>query len=90
MNASQPKSAGEFDLLRQVLELIDMFEDENMRMAADTIHINPALDMRRVSGPADLVDKITAEGHMHVAMMHAARTIGEAIRERFGLPPKKD
>jgi hypothetical protein len=76
------------DVLKEVLEIVDMFEDENMRMAADTILINPALDRRRVSGPEDLLAKITAEGHIYTVQMMAARTIGDAIRERFGLPAK--
>jgi hypothetical protein len=78
------------DVLSQVLEIVDMFEDENMRMAADTLLVNPALAWRRVSGPADLTEHFTAETHMHTAMFHAARLIGDAIRERFGLPAKED
>jgi hypothetical protein len=76
------------EVLRQVLEIVDMFENENMRMAADTILCNPALDSRRM-GPADLAEHLTTDGHIHTAMHAAAHLIGDAIRERFGLPPKE-
>ena len=76
------------EILRQVLEIIDLFEDENMRMAGDTVLINPKA--RCVSKPADLEKHYTAETHMHVAMNHAARMIGDAIRAKFDLPAKED
>jgi hypothetical protein len=87
MTAPQPKSAA--DALRQVLEIVDMFEEEDRRMAADTVLLNPALDRSRLSGPVDLA-YFTEETHTHTAICLAAGLIGDAIREKFGLPKKED
>jgi len=75
------------DVLKQVLEIVDMFADENMRMAYDTILKNSAL---RVRGDEVTIDRMSGEGIAHTAMFRAAQLIGDAIRERFGLPPKQD
>ena len=77
------------DVLRQVLEIVDMFEDENMLMAVDTIHCNPRLDKRRHTLD-DLDELMTASTRAYIWQREAARKIGDAIRERFGLPPKQD
>ena len=78
------------EVLRQVIEIVDMFEDENMRMASDTIFLNTALKLRRITEADDLTELTTADGHQHVVINMTARMIGDAIRERFGLPPKED
>ena len=75
------------DVLRQVLEIVDMFEDENMRMAADAVILN--LNQRRASGPADLIEHFAVETDTHAAMMHCARLIGDTIRQKFGIPTKE-
>ena len=82
------------DVLNQVLEIVDMFEDENLRMAADIVQSNPVARRLALSGVTpddDELAKLHGEvGNMHVAIVHGARMIGDAIREKFGLPPKKD
>ena len=80
------------DVLKEILEIVDMFEDENNSIAGDTILLNPALNPCRTTGDARLdaerAEKLTAEMFIHTGMLHAARQIGVAIRERFGLPVK--
>ena len=77
------------DILKQVLEIVDLFEDENKLMTVDTILCNPRLDKRRHTLD-DLDELMTADTRAHVAMCEAARMIGDAIRAKFGLPAKED
>ena len=78
------------EVLRQVLEIVDMFEDENLEISSDIVTTHPTLRREIVMYGKlrhDCVERRWAEDHAETAM--AARMIGAAIREKFGLPPKK-
>jgi len=82
------------DVLRQVLEIVDMFEDENRLMVTDILYRNPAARRLVLSGvtpeDAEIAELCGEVGNMHIAITLGARMIGAAIRDRFGLPPKDE
>lgn len=85
------------DAIAECLRICDMFADENIRMADDTIMSDPLLARLRARRRGLDVQPLTAadfslcvelqiDGCVHSAMHHAAKNIGDAIRERFNLP----
>lgn len=70
-------------------QVADMFADENIRMAQDSIFNDPLLRRARrgetapmVAADWALVDKCTDDGTIHSSMFHAAQNIAAAIRAR--------
>lgn len=89
------------EAVAECLRICDMFADENIRMADDTIMMDPLLsrvrDNRRglavapmTDGEWALCEKLQIDGCVHSAMYHAAKNIGDAIRERFSLPKQRE
>jgi hypothetical protein len=84
------------DVLRQVLEIVDMFDEENRRMALDILYCNPNARRFTVSPPdanpndTELDELDGQAANIHAATSRAAKMIGDAIRKRFGLPAKAD
>lgn len=70
--------------------LADAFADENIRMAQDTIMVDPVLSAHRSGAKiATLSDTdwqkandLMIEGCIHSSMFHAAQNIAQAIRSR--------
>lgn len=76
------------DGLQRAFEIADMYADENMRMADDTIHADPILNhnLRRrlksraeVEAAALVSERLTLDGLTHSSRSHAARDIADAI-----------
>jgi hypothetical protein len=91
------------DILRQVLEIVDEFEDETMRMGGDILERTPANRRRLVLDGVTLdgAEKLDAEEfakifgasvslNVHMIQAQTAMNIGNAIRKKFGLPPRQD
>jgi hypothetical protein len=80
------------DVLEQVLEIIDSFEDESRRMAAETV--TPwSLDSRQEQTMREVIKRLNNETCHHLATADIARQIGDLIRRHFvhfGLPAKKN
>lgn len=85
------------EAISECLRICDMFADENIRMAQDTIMADPLLSASRdrrngipvptlTASDLALCDQLQIDGCVYSAMHHAAKNIGDAIRERFGLP----
>jgi len=92
MNTQEPR-----DVLQQVLEIVDLFEDENMRMAADILDRLSQEDRHSVmkgkipeSGLSGELLVVVSSVDIHAARTRTARNIGDAIRAKFGLPAKEE
>jgi hypothetical protein len=84
MNTQEPH-----DVLRQVLEIVDLFEDENSEICTDILlHDRRTSSARDWPDNAELAVMLGEVGLVHVAIVHAAQMIGDAIRAKFGLPAK--
>ena len=62
-------------------KLADAYAEENQRMAADTIMLDPIL--RGGKPTAEFLSRsknLIIDGHMYTSMFHAAQNIAEAIR----------
>lgn len=82
--------AAERDACAQVA---DLFADENMSMATDSIINDPLLKRNRTKSKepmtmADwaLTDRCKIDGTVHSSMFHAAQNIAQAIRARGDRP----
>lgn len=89
------------EAIAECLRICDMFADENLRMAEDTVMMDPLLSRLRNRRRGDAVEPLDAtdialcerleiEGCIHSSMHHAAKNIGDAIRERFNLPKQDE
>ncbi len=84
----------DYDLgLRRALAIADLYADENMRMADDTIKLDPILNREKralISSPAQLEaaakvsSALEADGFMYASRSHAAKDIANAIRAELG------
>jgi hypothetical protein len=78
------------EVLRQVLEVVDMIEDEKTKMLVDAM--TPAgsagVDLL-MAGCHEELDTLCRNWRPCAAQVQVAVLIGDAIRERFGLPAKK-
>lgn len=79
--------------LQRALRIAEMYADENMRMADDTIALDPILNRDKralITSPAQLerAEKVSmalgADGLMYSFRSHAAKDIAEAIRKELG------
>lgn len=79
--------------LRRALAIAEMFADENMRMADDTIQLDPILNSRRraeITSPEQLAaaakvsERLELEGFQFASRSHAAKDIVDAIRAELG------
>jgi hypothetical protein len=73
------------EAIEEVLRIVDMFADENREMGTDTV-------LSRATGALTDVRAEEQEllGLTHCGAYHGAKNIGNAIRERFGLPARED
>jgi hypothetical protein len=71
------------EVLKQVLAIVDMFEDENRLMSID-IAVKEIEEGGGIVPNEPGIDRL-----MQTAMEYAARQIGDAIRARFNLPAKE-
>lgn len=76
------------DGLLQAFEIADMYADENMRMADDTVHADPILNRQlrqrlkscaEVDAAALVSERLAFDGLMHSSRSHAARDIADTI-----------
>ena len=69
------------DHLEEAARVADMFADENIAMAQDTILLDPCLRDRDFSTTAVARhEDLTIKGCVHSSMYHAAKNIAAAIR----------
>lgn len=69
------------DALEAAAKIADAYAEENQRMAADTIMLDPVLAGRPVTPEAIRAAKdLMVEGCIHSSMFHAAQNIAAAIR----------
>jgi hypothetical protein len=75
--------------MERAAELADLYADENIRMAGDTILADPILDEKnraKIKNQSQLNEAmvvselLTLEGHRHSSAYHAGKDIAEMIR----------
>lgn len=78
--------------MRRAAEIAELFADENMRMADDTIRLDPILNREKralITSPdqftqaAKVSEDLEYDGFMYASRSHAAKDIAEAIREEI-------
>lgn len=67
-------------VLEEAAKVADLFEDENFRMAHDTLLLDPALRGGRTQAAIAASDELQIDGAIATSMAHAARNIAAAIR----------
>jgi hypothetical protein len=72
--------------VQECLRICDMYRDENWAMCTDSILTDPVLKGRRDPEAFEIAEKNIIHSCVHSSMYHAAKNIGNAIREHFGLP----
>lgn len=90
MNERESYEQGRRDEREACAALADAFADENLRMAQDTIMVDPVLSAyRRGAKLATLTEAdwrkagdLIEDGCIHSSMFHAAQNIAQAIRSR--------
>lgn len=90
MNERESYEQGRRDEREACAALADAFADDNLRMAQDTIMVDPVLsDHRRGAKLATLTEAdwrkagdLIKDGCVHSSMFHAAQNIAQAIRSR--------
>jgi hypothetical protein len=91
----ETKTLSALEAVAECLRICDMFADENMEMATDTlmhpVKLRQFMDGWHTMSDVEMVtfDKLSMEGIVHSSQAHAARDIAKAIRERFGIVPPK-
>ena len=77
------------DGLRRAAEIADLYADENMRMADDTVKLDPILNRQRraeiknayqLEAAAAMSQQLEIDGCIYSSRSHAAQDIAEAIR----------
>ena len=75
-------SSSRSDAIEEAARVADAYADENQRMAADTILIDPVLSGGPITTEAASRSKnLMVDGCIHSSMYHAAQNIAAAIRK---------
>lgn len=81
---------GYADGLRRAAEIADLYADENMRMAGDTVRADPILNQHRraeiknayqLEAAAAMSQQLGIDGCIYSSRAHAAQDIAAAIRQ---------
>ena len=81
--------------LLRAAEIADLYADENISMAHDTILADPILNERsrrnirnkaQLDAAAKVSERLTLDGHGHSSRYHAGKDIAEMIRNEADAP----